>query len=180
MKRLIHQLITSPEIFQSQPLVLQRRSLGTNGRLADPDIVQNFINQSRFDAGMSFLERIHNEIENGMTPEQIRERKMELAYLDGQDPTEAVAGKQVTVADIVTDQLKMSTPKTKAPELTDEYLQKLGIPTNLSAMSNDEPVDIETIEQEAVKELDEVLANTPQVELSPALCQSSVTFANAA
>ncbi len=73
------------DTFQNQnpTLAHQRRALGQNGRLSEPDAPSNFIGETIHNAGMSFLDRIHKEIDDAQ-PQWVKEaRQKELDELAG-------------------------------------------------------------------------------------------------
>lgn len=64
-------------------LVHQRLALSTDGRLVEPEVVEQFIGEKIHKAGMSFLERIHAEIDDKQ-PQWVKEqRQNELDELAG-------------------------------------------------------------------------------------------------
>jgi hypothetical protein len=86
----------------------QRRALGTNGRLASVETVDDWIGEKLSKAGESTLRQIHNEIFNGL-PEDKKEEV--LSELKGDD--HRTLGLVVIPA---------------KPELTPEYLKSIGRP----------------------------------------------------
>lgn len=72
------------EDFQTKnpTLAHQRRALG-NGRLAEPEAVDRFVGETIQNAGMTFLERIHKEIDDAQ-PQWVKDqRQKELDELAG-------------------------------------------------------------------------------------------------
>jgi hypothetical protein len=80
----------------------QRRALGTNGRMAEVSVVDDWWAKQIFNASFSFLERLHKEIFESLPQNQKEE---------------------------ITDELKQSiipTDKDGKPALTPEYLKSIG------------------------------------------------------
>lgn len=84
-------------------LTAQRRYLGFNGQLSDPDAPSRFIANVRYDAALAFLSDIHLEIE-AARPQW--EKDMRARELAGEDVTARSPGER--------------------PELTPEYLKAIG------------------------------------------------------
>ena len=106
---------------QHPHLIQQRKALGSNGQLAPFNAPAIFLGTAIHNAGMSFLDRLHTEV---FASRPIIERQRILADQE----TLANEFNAEHDAPIVRRKLK--------PELTPEYLQSLGIPTSLSAMSS--------------------------------------------
>ncbi len=77
-------------------LAHQRRALGTNGRLAAPEQVTEFVGGTLHNAGMGFLEEIHNEIdaarpqaEKDVLEAQLEREREELAEAEAEAAREA-------------------------------------------------------------------------------------------
>lgn len=123
MNKYINDLAEISTFTEQHPhLIQQRKALGSNGKLAPIDAPQIFLGSALHNAGMSFLERIHAEV---FTSRPIIERQRILA------DQEALANEFNAE-----HTLKVTTTRKVKPELTPEYLQSLGIPTSLSAMSS--------------------------------------------
>lgn len=91
-------------------LTHQRRALGTNGRLADVETVENFIGEKASVAGSNFLERIHSEIFNARPAHERDAITSDLASLSGGDK----------------ETITVKVDENGKPELTPEYLRSIG------------------------------------------------------
>ena len=96
-------------------LAHQRRTLGKNGRLADSEMVDEYIGEAINNAGMEFLESIHQDIFNKKTDAEKRqiEEDLKLLMLEAQEEKELSSNEG---------------GRRKPPELTDEYCRKIGRP----------------------------------------------------
>ena len=94
-------------------LAHQRRALGTNGRLADEEMVTRWLGEKLATAGHAFLERIHQEIFLAL-PRHERDAISE-------DLNSLANGDRELLTAVKVDE-------TGKPELTKEYLIAIGRP----------------------------------------------------
>jgi hypothetical protein len=102
------------QFFNLNPtLTHQRRALGTNGRLADVETVEEWIGERIFNAGYKFLERIHQEIFLALPQHEQNDIVEDLNSLANGD-------KELMMV--------VKVDETGKPELTKEYLISIGRP----------------------------------------------------
>ena len=103
MKEYVHTLTELDQWLVKNPtLSHQRRALGTNGRMVEASSVDDWWANQIYNAGFSFLQRLHKEIFESLPQNQKEE---------------------------ITDELKQSiipTDKDGKPALTPEYLKSIG------------------------------------------------------